>query len=247
MTDDCTNTADTDTHTYECACVCACVCVCIAMTHTDTRTDKRLSSVSGMVRLWLFVVCSSINHVNYVIANNFPAFRPAHEGHVLHRQIVAGMAIHWTTEPSIRWACLLPFARFCHVKCITYLLALPCGFQYLWSIESSSHSNSQTAKQPNSPTPIEPLSHPINRGAQWKPNDDRFETPIKIFFVLFQWLHGTPDPLTRLIYVCSDLPRLNKAAGILWLLIKGSTLKIIGISCAYYYWQIMEISNINLI
>jgi len=94
MTDDCTNTADTDTHTYECACVCACVCVCIAMTHTDTRTDKRLSSVSGMVRLWLFVVCSSINHVNYVIANNFPAFRPAHEGHVLHRQIVAGMAIH---------------------------------------------------------------------------------------------------------------------------------------------------------
>jgi len=37
---------------------------------------------------------SSINHVNYVIANNFPA----HGEHVLHRQIVAGQA-NSGTEP----------------------------------------------------------------------------------------------------------------------------------------------------
>lgn len=39
-------------------------------THTDTLACCGLTDVGR----WLFVVCSSINHVNYVIANNLPAF-----------------------------------------------------------------------------------------------------------------------------------------------------------------------------
>jgi len=148
MTDDCTNRADTDTHTYR------------QGSHTDTHprthTHRNVKCILT-VRLWLFVVCSSINHVNYVIANNFPA----HGEHVLHRQIVAGQANsgteplnHWNTH----WMSMSPFAGSVpHVKCITYLLALPCGFQYLWSIEPSSHSNT-----PNTQTANQPSKHPWN-------------------------------------------------------------------------------------